>query len=236
MQKLTPAEWTELQEKLSEPFDPSVIKWKPQTVDYKGKTAMATAHADPRAYIDRLNDVVGPGNWEQKLSFSSTPYTKVIRGKKAYGDQPATQDREVSGTKVICACELTIHGVTHTSSGDSDSSDENASTSAEAQAFKRAAVSFGLGRYLYNLPAKQYPYDTDKKRFIQEPILPDWALPPVRCADCNHTITAGSHNGVEIPIARLVENSEKKYQKKLCQACQISRAQKSAQPRKEQVA
>jgi hypothetical protein len=37
----------------------------------------------------------------------------------------------------------------HSATGEEWADDENAGTSAEAQAFKRACAYFGLGRYLY---------------------------------------------------------------------------------------
>ena len=50
---------------LSEPFEPYLIEWKPQAVAKDGLTALAAAYADPRAYIDRLNEVVG-SEWSDK--------------------------------------------------------------------------------------------------------------------------------------------------------------------------
>jgi hypothetical protein len=49
-------------------------------------------------------------------------------------------------------------------------------TAAEAQAFKRAASCFGLGRYLYNLPETWVPLDGQGKP-TRLPALPNWALP-----------------------------------------------------------
>jgi hypothetical protein len=103
-------------DRLNLPFDVEDIKWKPQTVDYRKKTAMAVAHADPRAYIDRLNEVVGIGGWESHLELSNSPFNKFIRGKKAYGSNPATEDKQIPGNKVYCVCSVTIEGIgTHTS-------------------------------------------------------------------------------------------------------------------------
>ena len=46
----------------------------------------------------------------------------------------------------------------------------------EAQAFKRSATCFGLGRYLYNLCEMWVPLD-EHRRPIEYPLLPEWALP-----------------------------------------------------------
>jgi hypothetical protein len=60
-------------------------------------------------------------------------------------------------------CRLTIAGVTRSDVGECDLSDENAFTSAKAQAFKRACAAFGLGRYLYDLPKQWVEYDAQHR-------------------------------------------------------------------------
>src|SRR5205085_1320155 len=42
---------------------------------------------------------------------------------------------------------------------------------------KRAAVKFGVGRYLYRLPAQWVDYDPHKRQFVRPPALPAFALP-----------------------------------------------------------
>ena len=51
-----------------------------------------------------------------------------------------------------------------------------------SDAFKRAAVQFGIGRYLYYIPNQWYPL-TEFKTFEEEPKLPKWALPNPDIAD-----------------------------------------------------
>jgi hypothetical protein len=46
-----------------------------------------------------------------------------------------------------------------------------------SEALKRAAVKFGLGRYLYRLPSQWVDYDPHKKCFLKAPSLPVSALP-----------------------------------------------------------
>ena len=64
----------------------------------------------------------------------------------------------------------------HSATGEAWSDDENASTSAEAQAFKRAAACFGLGRYLYYFRGIWVDLDA-RKRPKKLPKLPSWATP-----------------------------------------------------------
>jgi len=41
-----------------------------------------------------------------------------------------------------------------------------------SDALKRAAVKFGIGRYLYHSKSGWEPYDPDKKRFVKMPVFP----------------------------------------------------------------
>lgn len=125
---------------LRKPFHPSQVQWKPGAV--KGDRALAMAYADLRAYMNRLDDV--------------TPDWEVVY-------EPWGEDRII--------CKLTIGGVTRASTGESDKDSEKneiGGTSAEAQAFKRAAAMFGLGRYLYLLPTGWADYDPATKRFTDK--------------------------------------------------------------------
>ena len=64
----------------------------------------------------------------------------------------------------------------HTGVGEEWADNDNAATAAEAQAFKRACSVFGLGRYLYDVPAVWVDLD-QYNRPVQTPSLPYWALP-----------------------------------------------------------
>lgn len=133
--------------RLSAPFHPSKITWKPQAVTKQKEKdtpikALAVAYADLRAYQDRLDDVCGL-DW----SVSYTPW----------------------GDRIIC--HVTVNGITRSSTGEASSDSERseiAGTAAEAQAFKRACAMFGLGRYLYNLPTLWVEYEAEHKRFTDK--------------------------------------------------------------------
>jgi hypothetical protein len=124
---------------LQEPFPPEAITWKPGNTTKDGAKCMAMAYADFRAYMNRLDAVCGL-DW-------SVRYV-------AWGD-----DRIM--------CELTVSGVTRTSTGEFGAQDEKNNiegTVAEAQAFKRACAMFGLGRYLYDLPSVWVEFDNAAKK------------------------------------------------------------------------
>lgn len=127
----------EILQKLSEPFAPEYVSWKPGQA--KGDKCMVMAFADLRAYQRRLDEVCGL-DW-------SIQY------------EPWGNDRIIA--------KLTIAGSTRCSTGEHNAQDEKnnmAGTVAEAQAMKRAAAMFGLGRYLYELPSAWVDFDATAKR------------------------------------------------------------------------
>jgi hypothetical protein len=223
--EMDPTDIKDVLKALREPFDVDDIDWKPQNV--KKDSAMALAFADPRVYIDRLNEVVGPTNWTRVFDFTVTPYVKFIKGKNPWGTPqgtPLPPDQYVNGNKVICTAYVTVLGKIHSSTGESDASDDNAATSSEAQAFKRACIAFGLGRYLYNLPKVEAPYSFGK--FTTKPTLPDWAIPKIFCEDCKEIISPVEIKGHKYSVSWLVDNSKTKYDVKLCSHCQMKRVTK----------
>lgn len=135
-------DWHDLLQRLAEPFDASEIKYRAGATNRDKTKAIALAYADPRAYEDRLNQLV-PGEWH--VQFTPWGENRII-------------------------CHLTILGVTRSSTGESgDSNPDIAGTSAEAQAFKRACAKFGLGRYLYSLPTQWVDYDAQTKQLTPAP-------------------------------------------------------------------
>ncbi len=146
-------------EALSEPFPSNEVEFKPGATNREKTKALALAYVDSRSYIQRLN-LVCP-EWQDDYQITMLP------------------------DRVVVLCRLTIAGVTRTGDGEcllssgeeGERTEANAVTSASAQAFKRACVKFGLGAYLYALPQVWCDYDHAKRKIVNPPQLPDWALP-----------------------------------------------------------
>lgn len=142
----------ELWIELARPFGLGEVKFKPAVV--KGNRAMALAYIDARLVMDRLDEVVGPGNWKDSYEFLP------------------------SGI-VVCALSVRVPGssewVTKVDvGGQSEQEDDGDKTKAAvSDALKRAAVKFGLGRFLYRLPAQWVDYDPQRRAFTKEPTLPE---------------------------------------------------------------
>lgn len=156
----------ELVAALEVPFDPAQIEWRVMNTTKSQQPArgQVVPYADQRAYTDRLNALFTPAGWTRKYTIHTS--ANFERSK----DQKIT-------AKVLVTCELTIFGLgTHSATGEEWADDENAGTAAEAQAFKRAAACFGLGRYLYYFTGTWVDLD-DRKRPKSVPQLAGWATP-----------------------------------------------------------
>ena len=138
---------------LAEPFNPEEVEWKPQSI--KGERALAVPYADARVVMDRLDSVLGVGNWQ-------TSYREIKDG-------------------IVCQLQARIgeQWFEHEDVGSfSDQPDGGDRTkSAFSDSLKRAAVHLGVGRYLYHLPPQWLDYDPQRKQFKAKPKLPSWALP-----------------------------------------------------------
>jgi hypothetical protein len=149
---------------LEVPFDPSVIEWRVTNRAKDKRRGQVMPYADQRAYTDRLNALLSPAGWTRKYAVHTS--ANFQRGK----DQKTV-------AKIFVTCELTVLGLgSHSATGEEWADDDNAGTSAEAQAFKRACSCFGLGRYLYYSTGVWVDID-DRNRPKKIPTLPEWATP-----------------------------------------------------------
>ena len=189
----------ELVAALEVPFDPSQIEWRVMNTT-KGQQPVrgqVVPYADQRAYTDRLNALFTPAGWTRKYTIHTS------------ANFERTSDQKIVA-KVLVTCELTIFGLgSHSATGEDWADDPNAGTSAEAQAFKRSASCFGLGRYLYYFTGTWVDLD-ERKRPKSVPQLVGWATPTgwreglrPRCAaelkpsvqPSGEDSTNGRHNG-----------------------------------------
>jgi hypothetical protein len=147
---------------LAEPFDPREVRFKPAVVS--GNRAMAIAYVDARVIQDRLDDVLGVAGWQDE--YDCLPDGGVVcRLRLRLGDQWITK-MDVGSP--------------------SEQPDEGDRRKASfSDALKRAAVKFGIGRYLYRLPSQWVDYDPQKRQFARTPKLPPSALPRPRVSSAS---------------------------------------------------
>src|SRR5258708_5869843 len=141
-------------------------EWILQATSRDGRKGRVVPYADPRAYTDRLNQVFTASGWTRQYTVHTvSPITRVKK------------DKAIQTGKVMVTCAVSITGFgSHTGSGEEWADDENAMTSAEAQAFKRACSCFGLGRYFYDF-GEMWVEVNEYKQPREFPDLPTWALP-----------------------------------------------------------
>ena len=143
--------------KLIAPFPAEAISWRVGSTTKDGSKGMALAYIDARDAMNRLDRTVGPHNWSDDY-------------------------KEVMG-RIVCNLSIRFPGtnewvVKSDGAGDTDFEAEKGGLS---DAFKRAAVKFGIGRYLYDLPTVWCPIEQRGRTSIitTPPTLPEWALPKV---------------------------------------------------------
>jgi len=130
----------EILEQLRKPFPASKISFKVQTKPSEKGNSLVVAYIDARDVMERLDEVVGP-DWSDRY--------------------------EKAGTAQGLVCYLTVCGVTRADVGD-DNNENEPVKSAYSDAFKRAAVKFGVGRFLYDLPKMWAKAKPAGKSFVLE--------------------------------------------------------------------
>ncbi len=120
---------------LAAEFPRDAIHWRAQTLTKNGDKALALAYLDARDVMDRLDDVCGPENWQSR-------YVETAKGR------------------VLCEIGIKIGDEwVWKSDGAGDTAVEG-EKGGISDALKRAAVQWGIGRYLYRLDAVWAPCET----------------------------------------------------------------------------
>lgn len=144
-------------QRLKEPFDPRVIHWRVgatnakkiqrETGDKNAKPTkgIAVAYINSRDVTKRLDDVCGD-LWQDRYPFEG-----------------------------CCEIGLKIDGEWLWRSNGAGKTDFEAEKGQYSDAFKRAAVMWGVGRYLYYL--ENIWVDLDQWGKFTTPTLPKWAYP-----------------------------------------------------------
>ena len=169
---------------LEVPFDGSVIEWRVTNTSKRNGNlrGQVIPYADQRAYTDRLNALFTPAGWTRKYTIHTTSNFQRDEDQKLVA-------------KVFVTWEVTIFGLgSHSATGEEWTDDENAVTSAEAQAFKRACSCFGLGRYLYCFSGIWTDLD-ERKRPLATPTLVGWATPGGWAKGLRPDALATDHSG-----------------------------------------
>ncbi|MEI3803123.1 Rad52/Rad22 family DNA repair protein [Agrobacterium sp. CCNWLW32] len=139
---------------LHRPFNADQVHWRAQMVTKargEGYAALALAYLDARDVMDRLDQVCTPAFWQ-------------------------SEHFEAGKDRLGCRIGIFINGQWVWKSDGAGDTDVEAEKGAFSSALKRAAVSWGIGRYLYDLGNTWVPCEaTDNqgkprfKKFTENP-------------------------------------------------------------------
>lgn len=166
-------------EDLAAPFEEKDIEWRAGATNTNKDKAMALAYVTSRAVMNRLDTVLTPANWQD--DYKSGPDGGVICGIGLLVDRG---DRSEWVTKWDGA----------------DSPRFEAVKGGLSDAFKRAAVKWGIGRYLYDLPNVWVKCHKQGDTVVldETPKLPAWALPKPKKAKPEMVTEAAIETGATV--------------------------------------
>lgn len=122
---------------LAAPFPPEEVSWRLGSTSKEKMRGMALAYLDARNVMDRLDEVCGPAGWQCKYSHANGKTVCdigiFVRGRFEFDDPGHIREEWIWKAD---------------GAGDTDIEQEKGALS---DAFKRAAVRWGIGRYLYML-------------------------------------------------------------------------------------
>ena len=127
------------------PFSVDDISWKIQSKTKDGKKGMVVPFLDARAISNRLDEVVGQNNWKDSYEKWHT-YTQKARG---YDDDKIIESQ---------LCTIFIYDEERSEwigkTDGAENTDFESIKGGISDAFKRAAVKWNIGRYLYQFEGK----------------------------------------------------------------------------------
>lgn len=163
--------------KFDEPFAPEDIEWRVQQCGMTGNGkpwAMVLAYVTNRAIMKRLDEVCGKSGWRNE--FTAAP-----------------------DSGVMCGISVKVDGEWITKWDAAENTQVEAVKGGMSGAMKRAAVQWGIGRYLYMLEEGFAEVSVEKMNgwnraktkegkqiFWTPPRLPSWALPTVAEKEIPH--------------------------------------------------
>lgn len=133
--------------KLKDPFPPDRVSWRVGSTNAEKTRGMALAYIDARDVQDRLDAVCGPHLWQTRY--------------------------QLLGATTICEIGIKVAEEWIWKADGAGATDFEGEKGALSDAFKRAAVKWGIGRYLYDTDAPWVEIETKgKTSFIKPSELP----------------------------------------------------------------
>lgn len=158
--------------KLADPFPPEDIEWFIGVTTNDKSKGLAIPFITNRAVQERLDDVCGPELWKNEY--------KTLGERELYD-----KNNTVIGKKSSQLCGISIYSEDLrewiTKWDGAEESDIEAIKGSLSSAMKRAAVQWGIGRYLYYIDSPWVEIEKKGNSYAikanQQIVLPGWALP-----------------------------------------------------------
>lgn len=158
--------------KLAAPFAPEDVEWFIGVTNKEKDKGLAIPFITNRAVQERLDDVCGVDGWKNEY--------KTLGEREIYD-----YNNQLTGKKTSQLCGISIWSEIRqewiTKWDGAEESDIEAIKGSLSSAMKRAAVQFGIGRYLYYLDSPWVEIEQRGRSYVikanQKIVLPGWALP-----------------------------------------------------------
>tara|TARA_Y100000590_G_scaffold470376_1_gene664275 strand:+ start:6051 stop:6869 length:819 start_codon:yes stop_codon:yes gene_type:complete len=137
--------WDQISESLLQAFPPNRVRWRVQSLNKDKTRGMALAYIDARDVMERLDDVVGAGNWTSSQQDNGPVCVATISIWCPIKETWVHKQDAAGSTKV------------------------EADKGRHSDAFKRAAVKWGIGRYLYALETPWVEVETRGRSSVISP-------------------------------------------------------------------
>lgn len=143
----------DIQNKLLAPFNDSDIEWRLQWVNNDNTSGLAVPYVDNRAIQTRLDDVIGIDNWKNEyIPWHNAMYMDSNKNKRQFESQ-------------ICGISIYFEGKNEwiTKYDGAEDSEIESIKGGLSDSMKRAAVQWGIGRYLYSTESVFVDVELNKK-------------------------------------------------------------------------
>jgi hypothetical protein len=151
---------------LRAPFPVDQVRWRIQRKTKDGKKALVLAYIDARDVQDRLDTVMGPDHWEVSYAEQASGIMLATIRLRFHSVDKEDDNKEYFYDEWVSKSD---------GAGETQVEAEKGKVSG---ALKRAAVAWGIGRYLYSLGTNWVTLKNDYGDF-DPPKMPGWAIPTV---------------------------------------------------------
>lgn len=187
--------------KLTDFFSAGDIEFRVGTANQTKTKGIALPYVTSRAIQNRLDEVCGPENWKNEFA-------------------------EWKDNHQLCGISIRINNEWITKWDGADDTNFEGTKGGLSSAMKRAAVQWGIGRYLYEVPViwtDIVPLGKNGYKFKNTPMLPEEFLPLNDAGISNAPVATSDENALDdiIPKNQKISAKEKKKVEELIERFEL---------------